>query len=44
MIVGVTREIVEVSLGKKKDILGIALLREVRDKLLGSPNDVVEME
>jgi hypothetical protein len=41
LIVGATREMVEVALGKKSDSLGLTLLKEVRYRLLGAPSEVI---
>ena len=41
LIVGATQEMVEVAIGKKKDSLGLSLLKKVRHRLLGAPNEVI---
>jgi len=41
LIVGASREFVEVALGKREPALGVDLLRKVADKFRGAPNSIV---
>lgn len=41
LVVGAAREVVEVALDKINDSLGLALIKQLKDKVRGAPNDVI---
>ena len=41
LVVGATREVVEVALDKISDSFGLALLKQLKDKVRGAPNSVI---
>jgi len=41
LVVGALRELADVALGRREDALGISLLRLIRDKFRGAPEDII---
>jgi hypothetical protein len=41
LIVGATREMVELSLNKRDDSFGFSLLKKLKDKFYGAPNNII---